>query len=167
MPNNSKATAKGKLLKNSTCFVYAPGPLVAKALEKKCSMRKRPMGMIPVSECNRRRRNECPFPARNGAAPPLTVGISLLGEDATRSLNSSDKMVEPFIILAANEPSQGRLGLIGRLERSDREKLLRKSDDRVLVRWNWTKRVRQYRPIGMIETRTEFGRSCARVTMHR
>src|SRR2546423_198786 len=73
MPNNSKATTKGKLLKNSTCLVYAPGPLVAKALEKKCSIRKRPMGMIPLSECNRRRRNECPCPARNGATPSNKV----------------------------------------------------------------------------------------------
>jgi len=82
---------------------------VAKALEKKCSIKNRPMGMIPVSECKRRRKKECPCPARSGATPLLPVGVAVLGADATRSLDSFEKIVEPFIMLGANETSQGRL----------------------------------------------------------
>src|SRR2546421_9581955 len=108
MPNNSSPTTNGKLLRNSTCLLYAPGPLVAKALEKKCSTRNRPMGMMPVSECSRRRKNERPCPARNGATPPLTVVLVELGVDAKPSLNSLEKITEPFIMLARNGPSQGR-----------------------------------------------------------
>lgn len=107
MPNNSSPTTNGKLLKNSTCLLYAPGPLVANAFEKKCSTRNSPIGMIPVRECNLRRKNERPCPARNGATPPLTGVLVELGADAKRSLMRYRKIVEPFIMLAANRPSQG------------------------------------------------------------
>ena len=63
---------------------------------------------MPVSECSRRRKNERPSPARNGATPPLTVVLVELGADAKRSLDSQKKMAEPFIMLVGNEPSQGR-----------------------------------------------------------
>src|SRR5438132_5092449 len=69
MPNNSSATTNGKLVRNSTCLVYAAGPLTAKALEMKCSIRNNPTGTMPVSECRRRSRKECPSPARSGATP--------------------------------------------------------------------------------------------------
>src|ERR1700686_132471 len=82
MPNSSRPTTNGKLLKNSTCLLYAPGPLVANAFEKKCSTKNKPMGIIPVSECNRRRKNEYPCPARSGATPPLTFGVAVFGADA-------------------------------------------------------------------------------------
>src|SRR5262245_27176936 len=38
-----------------------------------CSKRNAPTGMMPVSECRRRRKNELPFPARKGATPGLTT----------------------------------------------------------------------------------------------
>src|SRR3954464_1797812 len=166
MPNNSSPTTNGKLLKNSTCLLYAPGPLVAKAFEKKCSTRNRPMGMMPVSECSRRRKNEHPCPARNGATPPLTVVLVELGADAKPSLNSLEKITEPFIMLATNGPSQGRqFSRSSRVRRKARFSL-RESDDGVLLRRNRAESVRQYRPIRMIEAGADFGRSCARVAVH-
>src|ERR1700682_5657924 len=122
MPNSSRPTTNGKLLRNSTCLLYAPGPLVANALEKKCSTKNKPIGIIPVSECSRRRKNECPCPARSGATPPLTFGVAVLGADATRSLNAFEEIVEPFIMLGGNGSSQGRLnrGIRTLLEHSQR-----------------------------------------------
>jgi hypothetical protein len=79
---------------------------VANALEKKCSIRNRPTGMIPVSECKRRSRNECPCPARNGAIPLALVGDELTVE-ATHSLLSSEMSTELFIMLAQERVSQG------------------------------------------------------------
>src|SRR6202008_3343214 len=38
-----------------------------------CSKRNAPTGMIPVSECRRRSRNDVPCPARSGATPRLIV----------------------------------------------------------------------------------------------
>src|SRR5579864_1212113 len=85
IPNSSSPTTNGKLLRNSTCLVYAPGPLVANALEKKCSIRNSPTGTIPVNECRRRQKNEYPWPARSGATPPLFMtGVVVPGADATR-----------------------------------------------------------------------------------
>src|SRR5579864_327913 len=85
IPNSSSPTTKGKLLRNSTCLVYAPGPLVANALEMKCSIRNSPTGTIPVNECRRRQKKECPCPARSGATPPLILtGVAVLGADANR-----------------------------------------------------------------------------------
>src|SRR5438445_2646086 len=82
MPNSSSPTTNGKLLRNSTCLVYAPGPLVAKELETKCSTRNKPIGTIPLRECSRRSRNECPFPARSGATPLFTrTGSELVVDD--------------------------------------------------------------------------------------
>src|SRR6267378_3086789 len=40
---------------------------------RRCSQRNAPTGMMPVSECRRRRRNDVPWPARNGATPGLSV----------------------------------------------------------------------------------------------
>src|SRR5580692_10164655 len=37
-----------------------------------CSNKNAPTGTIPVSECSRRRTNDIPWPARNGATPPRT-----------------------------------------------------------------------------------------------
>src|SRR5258708_31388093 len=108
MPNSSSPTTNGNPLRNATCLVYAPGPLVAKALEKKCSIRKKPIGMIPLSECRRRRRNECPRPARNGDTPPLTLtGVTVLGDDAKRFLMGSEMIGELFIMLVTEKGSQG------------------------------------------------------------
>src|SRR5947209_4740198 len=82
MPNSSSPTTNGNELRNSTCFVYAPGPWVAKELETKCSIRNRPIGTIPLRECSRRRRNECPCPARSGATPLFTrTGAALVVDD--------------------------------------------------------------------------------------
>lgn len=49
-----------------------------------------------------------PFAA---AAPPLAVVLVVLGADAKRSLIIKTKIVELFIMLAGNQPSQGRLFL--------------------------------------------------------
>jgi hypothetical protein len=38
-----------------------------------CSNRKAPTGMMPVSECRRRSRNDVPCPARSGATPPFKL----------------------------------------------------------------------------------------------
>src|SRR5215475_2516552 len=38
-------------------------------LETMCSMRKAPMGTIPVSECSLRQKKEWPSPARRGCTP--------------------------------------------------------------------------------------------------
>src|SRR6266436_3751754 len=40
---------------------------------RRCSQRNAPTGMMPVSECRRRKRNDVPWPARNGATPGLSV----------------------------------------------------------------------------------------------
>src|SRR5919109_4304931 len=69
MNTASTQTTKGRPVKNFTWSAYACGPLVAKALEMKCSVRKAPTGIIPLSECNRRHRNERPSPARKGGTP--------------------------------------------------------------------------------------------------
>src|SRR2546427_10227673 len=79
MPNNSSATTKGKLVRNSTCLVYAADTLTAKALDMKCSIRNNPTGTMPVSECRRRSRKECPSPARSGATPCLILGLTTAG----------------------------------------------------------------------------------------
>jgi hypothetical protein len=124
------------------------------------------MGMMPLSECSRRRKNERPCPARNGATPPLTVVLVEIGADAKPSLNSLEKITEPFIMLATNGPSQGRqFSRSWRVRRKARFSL-RESDDGVLLRRNRAERVRQYRPIRMIEAGADFGRSCARVAVH-
>lgn len=157
MPNNSSATTNGKLLRNSTCLLYAPGPLVAKAFEKKCSTRNRPIGIMPVSECRRRRKNECPCPARNGATPALTVVLVELGADPKRSLNSLEKIDEPFIMLAGNEPSQGRqFPALSHDSKQEMRFSLRESDDCILLRRNRPECIRQYRPVRMIEACTDF-----------
>src|SRR5215475_2499376 len=83
IPKSSSKNTNGTPLRNSTCFVYAPGPLVANALETKCSIRNKPIGMIPVSECRRRRKNECPWPARSGATPFLMSTGDELTVEAT------------------------------------------------------------------------------------
>lgn len=57
---------------------------MANAFETKCSIRNSPIGIIPLSECSRRQKNECPCPARNGATPDLTVGVVVLGADTRR-----------------------------------------------------------------------------------
>jgi len=62
--------------------------------------------MIPVSECKRRSRNECPCPACNGAIPLALVGDELTVE-ATHSLLSSEMSTELFIMLAHERVSQG------------------------------------------------------------
>ena len=61
-----------------------------------------------MSECNRRSRNECPCPARNGAIPLERVGDELTVE-ATHSLLSSEMSSELFIMLAREKGSQDGL----------------------------------------------------------
>ena len=62
---------------------------------------------MPLSECKRRRRNECPSPARSGATPRFTsVGVAVLGTDATIFPFSSVRMPELFIILTQEKRSQ-------------------------------------------------------------
>src|SRR5438132_7314264 len=73
----------------------------------KCSMRKRPTGTMPLSECKRRSKNECPSPGRSGATPRFTsVGVAVLGTDATIFLFSSVMKPEVFIILTQEKRSQ-------------------------------------------------------------
>src|SRR5215469_13139092 len=74
MPNNSKKNTSGRLARKLTWRAYASGPLIAVALEIRiCSKRNAPTGMIPVSECRRRSRNDVPRPARRGATPRRIV----------------------------------------------------------------------------------------------
>src|SRR5439155_1821164 len=98
-PKSSSPTTKGELVSSSTCFVYASGPLVAKALETKCSIRNNPTGIIPLSECSRRSRNEWPLPARKGATPRGALKDGGLAVDATKLLVSLEMRREPFIML--------------------------------------------------------------------
>src|SRR5208283_788277 len=74
IPNNSRKKTSGRPAKKPTCFAYAAGPLIAVEFETRmCSKRNAPTGTIPESECNRRRRNDVPCPARNGATPCAKV----------------------------------------------------------------------------------------------
>src|SRR5579862_12511 len=54
-----------------------------------CSKRKAPTGMIPVRECNRRKMNEVPCPARRGGtpctAPRVLAGAVELTAEATNA----------------------------------------------------------------------------------
>src|SRR5579871_1879297 len=72
MPTISRIGTNGRPVRNFTCAAYAQGPLVAKALEMKCSSRNAPIGMIPLRECRRRRKIEWPLPARIGGTPRST-----------------------------------------------------------------------------------------------
>src|SRR5215472_14142133 len=68
--NDSRKMTSGRLAKNFTWFAYACGPLIAVAFETRmCSTKKAPTGTIPVSECSRRQKNSCPWPARMGWTP--------------------------------------------------------------------------------------------------
>src|ERR1051326_8182248 len=79
IPNNSSKNTSGRLPRNLTWRAYAAGPPIAEALEiRMCSNRNAPTGMIPVSECSRRKTNEIPWPARRGATPGFTdIGAEL------------------------------------------------------------------------------------------
>src|SRR6266487_3222227 len=99
IPKSSSPTTKGNPVSSSTCFVYAPGPLVAKALETKCSIRNNPTGIIPLSECSRRSKNEWPLPARKGATPRVVRMEGGLAADATKLLVRLEVGQEPFIML--------------------------------------------------------------------
>src|SRR5215467_5311601 len=45
------------------------------------------MGIMPVSECRRRKKKECPCPARSGATPArIVTGVVVLGTDAATTL---------------------------------------------------------------------------------
>src|SRR6476646_10166892 len=77
MPTVSRIGTKGSPVRNFTCAPYALGPLVAKALEMKCSSRNAPIGTIPLRECRRRRKNEWPLPARIGGTPRSTGEATL------------------------------------------------------------------------------------------
>jgi hypothetical protein len=53
-----------------------------------CSKRNAPTGTMPESECSRRKTNEIPLPARNGATPwaaLVTTGAVELAADATKA----------------------------------------------------------------------------------
>src|SRR5260370_16990284 len=103
MPNSSSPTTNGNELRNSTCLVYAPGPLVAKELETKCSIRNRPIGTMPLRECNRRRRKECPCRARSGATPLLTRTGSALAVDDTKVPSGIRDQERTFYYFGARE----------------------------------------------------------------
>src|SRR5216684_6946427 len=103
MPNSSSPTTNGNELRNSTCFVYAPGPLVAKELETKCSIRNKPTGIIPLRECSRRRRNERPCPARSGATPLFTPTGSALVVDDTKVPSGIRDQERTFYYVGARE----------------------------------------------------------------
>src|SRR5215467_13244034 len=50
-------------------------------------MRNTPTGIMPVKECRRRQKNECPCPARNGATPArIVTGVVVLGADTATTL---------------------------------------------------------------------------------
>src|SRR5690242_1641771 len=89
MKNSSRKKTKGSPVRKRTFSLYALGPLTANAFEKKCSTRNAPMGTIPVSDCKRRRRNECPCPARNGATPASFRAELSAGELATVATSDS------------------------------------------------------------------------------
>ena len=80
IPTASSVSTSGKLPRNFTCRAYAAGPLIAVAFEiRMCSIRKAPTGIIPVSECNRRQKNEWPAPGRSGATPAGTLPAAAAG----------------------------------------------------------------------------------------
>ena len=80
-----------------------------------CSNRNAPTGMMPVSECSLRKRNEYPRPARSGATPftarSLTAGAGLAVVASGRLLATSEVPRELFIIGAGEKGSQGRGGM--------------------------------------------------------
>src|SRR5215475_1072050 len=77
MPNVSSQITNGSPVRNLTCSAKACGPLAAAAFEAKCSSKNAPIGMMTLSECNRRKRNECPCPARIGCTPLKLDGLCL------------------------------------------------------------------------------------------
>src|SRR5215467_5908406 len=72
------------------------------------------MGIMPVRECRRRKKKECPCPARSGATPARIVtgvvvtGVVVLGTDAATTLPCRWEMtLELIIILGGKKRSQG------------------------------------------------------------
>lgn len=67
------------------------------------------MGMIPLSECSRRRRKECPWPALSGGTPCFELagagGLTVVATELL--LNASSVAREPFIMLLEKKGSQG------------------------------------------------------------
>jgi len=61
---------------------------------------------MPLRECNRRRRNEYPWPALRGATPRFTAGEVGLEAVATKSLAQLGMKSELIIILATQKGSQ-------------------------------------------------------------
>src|SRR5215469_10037325 len=50
-------------------------------------MRNTPTGIMPVRECRRRQKNECPCPARSGATPArIVTGVVVLGVETATTL---------------------------------------------------------------------------------
>lgn len=116
MPNNSSATTNGKPLRSSTCLVYDSGPFVANALEIKCSIRNNPTGTMPLRECSRRSRKECPAPARRGATAPFTrIGAVGLAVDRTAPYDfRSDKRTVHYLFVREAKSRRGGIRVIGR-----------------------------------------------------
>src|SRR5207302_7707365 len=115
MPNNSSATTNGKPLRSSTCLVYDSGPFVANALEIKCSIRNNPTGTMPLRECSRRSRKECPSPARRGATAPFTrMGAVGLAVDRTAPYDfRSDKRTFHYLFVREAKSRRGRIRVVG------------------------------------------------------
>src|SRR5262249_9109424 len=115
MKQTSSPRTKGIPARNATCRVYAAGPPVATRFEKKCSTRKAPIGTMPVSECKRRQKNECPCPARSGATPPLScagaAGLAVDPKGLYLSLPRSRQNFSLFCFAAMKSRRGGRPNL--------------------------------------------------------
>src|SRR5215472_12460435 len=82
MPHSSRKKTSGRFARKLTWRAYADGPLIAVAFEiRTCSNRNAPTGIMTVNECNRRRTNDIPLPARNGATPPCTTYLLTPGAE--------------------------------------------------------------------------------------
>src|SRR5437764_7154692 len=100
IPKASKNTTIGRLPRNFTWLAYASGPLMAVALETRmCSIRNAPTGMMPVSECRRRRRKEWPWPALKGGTPPGIAACALDGGAAVADVVAIGKA---FLLVRTN-----------------------------------------------------------------
>jgi hypothetical protein len=51
-----------------------------------CSNKNAPTGMMPLSECSRRNRNSCPWPARSGATPVCCSFVAAGAADGRASV---------------------------------------------------------------------------------
>src|SRR3974377_1109064 len=82
---------------------------MASEWEMKCSSRNAPMGTMPLSECNRRRRKELPSPARS-AGTPLATWIEFLetglADEATTPTPYDSRAVDANLALSISPTTQ-------------------------------------------------------------